>query len=202
VLGSLNVRSAAPQWLRTLARFARSASARHDARHELRRRLRGEPSLPEGPLHRVLVLCHGNICRSPFAAALLSTRLPTCEVRSAGLHAGEGNPADPLAVKCADRLGVSLAGHRSARVDSEMLAWADLILVMQGAHAAAIEPPRRSRVRLLGDYLPAPPFLLQDPWGQEERVFDQVFERLSIAVENLAVRIETRRSQSPPRSAD
>ena len=83
-----------------------------------------------------------------------------------------------------------------------MLAWADLILVMQGAHAAAIEPPRRSRVRLLGDYLPAPPFLLQDPWGREERVFDQVFERLRIAVENLAVRIETRRSQSPPSSAD
>jgi len=187
--------SAAPRWLRSLARLALSAPAREDARHELRRRLRGEPRLPEGPLHRLLVLCHGNICRSPFAAALLATRLPTVEVRSAGLEAGEGDPADPTAVRCAGRMGVSMTGHRSLRVRTEVLAWADLILVMQGSHTAAIEhewPQFRSRVRLLGDYLPAPPYLLPDPWGEEEPVFDRVFARLVRAVENLALRIETR----------
>src|SRR6266404_712562 len=109
------------RWLRSLARLVRSPAARQDARHELRRRLRGEPGLPEGRLNRVLVLCHGNICRSPFAEALLAARVPALEVRSAGLHAGDGNPADPSAIACAERMGVSLAAHRSARVDAERL---------------------------------------------------------------------------------
>ena len=130
----------------------------------------------------MLVLCHGNICRSPFAAALLAARAPALEVRSAGLQAGTGNPADSTAVKCAYRMGVSLTAHRSLRVSTEALDWADLILVMQGFNKASIErdwPQFRSRVRILGDFLPAPPYLLPDPWGQEEQVFDRVFARIA-----------------------
>lgn len=174
-------------------RLARSAAARDDARHEWRRRLRGEPPLPAGPLRRLLVLCHGNICRSPFAAALLAARIPDREVRSAGLQAGEGSPADPVAVACAARMGVSLTQHRSRRVCGEVLAWADLILVMQGSHVAWIErewPQFAARVRMLGDFLPAPPHLLPDPWGERDEVFDHVFSRLTSAVEGLALRIE------------
>jgi protein-tyrosine phosphatase len=190
------MRSAASRWLRSLARIARSAPARHDARYELRRRLRGEPPLPAGALRRVLVLCHGNICRSPFAAALLAKRVPGLEVRSGGLHAGTGNSADPTAVGCAERLGVSLAAHRAQRVDAELLAWADLILVMEGSHAAAISrgwPQFASRVRLLGDYLPDPPHLLPDPWGRPEPVFDRVFARIGSAVDRLVERLEAER---------
>lgn len=190
------MRSAVPRWVRSLGRLALSAPARADAQNELRRRVRGEPRLPEGPLNRLLVLCHGNICRSPFAAVLLATRVPTREVQSAGLGAGDGNPADPTAVLCAGRLGVSLAAHRSRRADAAMLAWADLILVMQGAHAASIRrdwPQFASRVRLLGDYLPDPPYLLADPWGEPEPVFDRVFARIVTAADNLAERLESRR---------
>jgi protein-tyrosine phosphatase len=182
--------------------LALSATARQDARHEFLRRLRGEPSLPDGSLQHLLVLCHGNICRSPFAAALLAARLPMLDVRSAGLEADDGNPADPVALKCAERHGVSMAGHRSMRVSADLLAWSHLILVMQGSHVATIErrwPQVRNRVRLLGDFLAAPPYLLLDPWGQREDVFDEVFGRLSSAVESLAVRIEAASIAAPAR---
>ncbi len=187
------IRSWAPEWLRALVRLLRSAEARQDARHELRRRMRGEPDLPDGPLRHLLVLCHGNICRSPFAEVLLAARMPAREVRSAGLHAGDGNPADPSAIACAQRMDVSLAAHRSARVGAELLGWADLVLVMQGSHAAEIErrwPQYSGRVRLLGDFLPAPPHVLPDPYGQEDQIFDRVFARLRIAVERLTARME------------
>jgi protein-tyrosine phosphatase len=175
-----------------MGRLALSATARQDAGHELLRRLRGEPALPPGPLGNVLVLCHGNICRSPFAAVLLAARAPALEVRSAGLHADDGNPADAAAARCAERMGISLAGHRSRRVDTELLEWAHLILVMQGSHVATLQhawPQVGGRARLLGAFLPAPPYLLEDPWGQPEAVFDDVFARVKRAVENLVVRI-------------
>lgn len=183
--------------LRTLARLVLSASARHDARYEWARRLRGEPPLPDGRMQRVLVLCHGNICRSPFAAVLLAARLPQLEVRSGGLQAANGDPADATAARCAQRRGISLAAHRSARVNAESLGWADLVLVMQGSHVAEIErawPQFGPRVRLLGDFLADPPYLLPDPWGKEEAVFERVFTRLADAVERLAVRIEKRQA--------
>jgi len=191
------IRSWAPESLRVLVRLVRSAEARQDARHELRRRTRGEPALPDGPLRHLLVLCHGNICRSPFAEVLLAARLPAREVRSAGLHAGDGNPADPSAVACAQRMGVSLAAHRSAPVGAELLGWADLVLVMQGSHAAEIErrwPQYSGRVRLLGDFLSAPPHVLPDPYGHDAPVFDRVFARLRSAADGLAARIEAQRA--------
>jgi protein-tyrosine-phosphatase len=195
------IRAFAPGWLRALARWARFAEVRQDARHELRRRLRGEPALPHGPIRRVLVLCHGNICRSPFAEVLLAARLPDCEVRSGGLHAGDANPADPSAIACAERMGVSLAAHRSTPVGPELLGWADLVLVMQGSHVAEIErrwPRFAGRVRLLGDYLSEPPHVLPDPYGHDAPVFDRVFARLRSAVEVLAARIDAQRAGNDP----
>src|SRR5262249_48101577 len=165
------------------------------ARHELRRRLCGEPELPNGPVRRALVLCHGNICRSPFAEALLAARIPGFDVRSAGLHAADGHPADRSAIAAAQRMGVSLAAHRSARVTAEMLAWADLVLVMQGYHAAAIArqwPQFRDRVRVLGDFLEEPPYGLPDPWGEDEEFFDRVFGRIDRAVDRLVACLEHR----------
>ncbi len=70
---------------------------------------------------------------------------------------------------------------------------------MQGAHVAEIErnwPQFHSRVRLLGDFLPTPPYVLSDPYGEPDLVFDQVFMRLRTAVENLAARIQARQSGS------
>lgn len=185
--------AAAPRWLRRAGRLALSASARQDARHELRRRVRGEPALPPGDLRRVLVVCHGNICRSPFAAVLLAQSALDLDVRSAGLHAAKGDRAYPAAAAGAARLGVSLDMHRSTPVSAEGLADRDLILVMQGAHTAEIARRWRDalpRVRLLGDFLPEPPHLLPDPWGQSDAVFDAVFARVKSAVDHLAKRIE------------
>ena len=190
------MRSRAPQWLRTLVRWLRSGAARSDARHELRRRLAGEPALPEGALRRVLVICHGNICRSPFGEALIAVRAPALEVRSAGLHASDGNPADLQAIACAQRMGVSLVAHRSQLATNDLLGWADLILVMQGAHVAEIArrfPSCVGRVRLLGDYLPEPPYGLPDPWGEADEVFDRVFTRLRAAADRLVARISAHR---------
>jgi protein-tyrosine phosphatase len=136
----------------------------------------------------VLVICHGNLCRSPFAAAVLGRALPALTIASAGLAAGEGGAADPSAACAAARRGISLGAPRTRRVGAAELRGADLVLGMEGRHVEAallLAPERRGRVRLLGEFLPAPPYTIPDPWGRDDAVFDQVFERIELAAQEL-----------------
>lgn len=177
------------------ARLLRSRNARLALIHDWRRQLAGEPTLPARPIGRVLVVCHGNICRSPFAAAYLAQRSPGIEVRSSGLAAGEADPADPTAVRVAARHGHDLSQHRSRPLGPADLVEPDLVLVMEAAQAAAFRaraPALAERVRLLGDFLAARPFGIPDPWGCSEAVFDRTFEQIAAALDRLAQRLAER----------
>ena len=102
---------------------------------------------------RLLMVCLGNICRSPMAEGALRARLQAAglanvvDVDSAGLgdwHAGD--PPDPRAITCALRHGVDIAGQRARRLrpadhdDFDLLLCADaevLRAVQAGAPANA-----------------------------------------------------------------
>ena len=72
-------------WPAVVARTLLQSDLRRDAFYEWRRRLTGEPALPAGPIRTVLLICQGNICRSPFAERCLARYAPDLEVKSAGL---------------------------------------------------------------------------------------------------------------------
>lgn len=105
-----------------------------------------------GPATRptsVLVVCTGNVCRSPAAALLLAARLPSAgiEISSAGTHALEGCPVDgPMAdlLRAAEvHTGTFLARPLTPRqLDS-----ADLVLVMSREHRSAAVAMRPAGVR-------------------------------------------------------
>ena len=179
--------------IRSGGRLLTSPSARANALHEWSRQLGGEPALLAAPIRSVLVLCHGNICRSPLAAALLLRRRPDLDVASAGLSAGDGAQADPLAIRVANDLGVDLTGHRSRPVTPGLVAGADLVLVMEASHARALRsyaPDAAPRTRLLGDFLDTGPFRIPDPWGLPREVFAATFARIDDAVGRLAARLD------------
>ena len=178
-----------PGWFRRAGRFVLSFEARQNALHEWRRRRLGEsPPLPK-TIRTVLAVCHGNICRSPFAEALLASRRKDLVVRSAGFNAGEGKPAEAGAVEAAHDFGVELDSHAAHRLGDDDVKWADLILGMEGHHATLIKrrwPDAARRTRLLGDYLPSPPHTIEDPWGQSDEIFEATFERISVGIDRLA----------------
>jgi protein-tyrosine phosphatase len=183
------------QGLRSVARVLLRAEHRQDLRHEWQRRLRGEPLLPAGPIERILVVCSGNICRSPFAAAWLARSLPGAQLRSAGIRAADGDGPETTACALAQRFGLDLRGHRTRALRADDLAWAQLVLAMEGRHVAPItrcDPRARPRTRLLGHYLDRPPYGIQDPWGRGEESFAATFRRIQSAAEQLARRIEAR----------
>lgn len=86
----------------------------------------------------VLVVCVGNICRSPLGERALKALLPGLEVGSAGLAALVGHAADETAARVAAERGLSLEGHVARQLTAELGAAHGLILAMEPGHRAEI----------------------------------------------------------------
>lgn len=99
---------------------------------------------PEDPGRvRLLTVCTGNICRSPYAAALLREGLEwarpgTFEVSSAGTHAPATRAMDPAAQRLLAERGVEDPGFRSRLLTGRLVAEQDLVLVMTGGHRETV----------------------------------------------------------------
>lgn len=139
----------------------------------------------------LLVVCYGNLCRSPLAAELLARAVAPfgIVVRSAGLI-GFNRPAPAEALAAAERHRVNLSDHRSALITAQ-LARADLIIVMdptQRRYICERFARRPSDVILLGDFDPEPveTRTIRDPVDQPRQVFDEVYARIARCVRQLA----------------
>lgn len=115
----------------------------------------------------VLVVCIGNICRSPLGETLLRTELEKhgsdIRVSSAGLHALVGQPADSETSAVAESHGVSLSGHKARQFTAELGRAADMILVM--------EPGHKSEITRLAPSLSGKTFLF-DQWTLAKGIAD------------------------------
>lgn len=177
--------------LRTAARVARRLPERllHPVRRwRARTALAGAP-----PPRSILVVCLGNICRSPFAQADLERRLggAPVSVRSVGfIRPGRPPPAEALAV-AAER-GFDLSEHRSRILDGERSP-VDLVVFMDPRHVprAGAAGVQARRSICLGDLDPRPiaTRAVADPFGapleQFRRSFDRI-ERCNAALVRLA----------------
>ncbi|MDP1575032.1 MAG: hypothetical protein Q8L78_08920 [Coxiellaceae bacterium] len=86
-------------------------------------------------MNRILVVCIGNICRSPAAEGFFKEAFQknniACRVDSAGLSAMVGHEAD-LAVRdiMLEDNHINLSSHRAKQLTEEMILQHDLILTM------------------------------------------------------------------------
>lgn len=136
---------------------------------------------------RILVICTGNICRSPMAEALLRLQLQQAgrevEVRSAGVGALVNYPADDAARERMRNREIDLDAHRAQQFTPELGRWADLILVMENSHRDAvvdIDPTARGKTYLLGHWNGSKN--IPDPYKRTDTVWD---EALALIDESL-----------------
>jgi protein-tyrosine phosphatase len=103
----------------------------------------------------ILVICEGNICRSPMAEGLFKEALPGFTVRSAGLGAMVGMPADESAIQLMRDKGLDISAHRATQINRPMCVEADLLLVMdveQRSRMADLYPQLLGKTFRLGEY--------------------------------------------------
>ncbi|MCC1495733.1 low molecular weight protein-tyrosine-phosphatase [Alcanivorax sp. 1008] len=79
---------------------------------------------------KIVVVCTGNICRSPTAAAMLAAAAPAKKISSAGLAALVNHEMDGAAREVAEAHGLSCPPHQARQLDSAISSGADLLLVM------------------------------------------------------------------------
>jgi protein-tyrosine phosphatase len=162
------------------------------ARSERIRRWPGRALDRLGRARSILVVCQGNIIRSPFAAYRLDQALagrPGVCVASAGLAAVPGRPAHPLAVERGRSANLDLRRHAATRLTTASLEQADVVLVMETAHLVRMRrsfPGHRGKTFLLTCASRETPPEVRDPDGCERPVFEACFDHIERALQPLA----------------
>lgn len=127
----------------------------------------------------ILVVCVGNICRSPTGERLLQRLLPEHTISSAGVGALVGRPIDELAADVATEHGLATGGHEARQLTPDICRDAELILVMSPRNmeeVCRISPESRGKIMLFGKwqgYREIP-----DPYQREREAFERAYELL------------------------
>ena len=133
------------------------------------------------PAMRIVFVCTGNICRSPYAEYLARdlTGSPDLEFASAGTIARAGTPAFEGGLAVAAELGIDLTPHRATHLTSEVVAQADIIYGMEDEHVEAVlQLAPNARVELLRPDAGGIP----DPYGEDRQAYLEIYELIETAL--------------------
>ncbi|MFS1423642.1 phosphotyrosine protein phosphatase [Shewanella sp. 10N.286.48.B5] len=144
---------------------------------------------------KILVVCVGNICRSPTGEAALKKLLPNKTVASAGIASLKselvGKPADATAIEIAKNYDLDLSTHQSQQLTRELAQQYDLILVMEKGHIRAVTdmiPEARGKTMLFGHWQNQKD--IPDPYRQSKELFEIVFKAIDIAAQGWATKLK------------
>ncbi|MFO6299489.1 arsenate reductase/protein-tyrosine-phosphatase family protein [Rahnella selenatireducens] len=138
----------------------------------------------------ILIVCTGNICRSPIAERLLRQILPDRKIDSAGVSALVDNAADPSAAAVAKKHNLALDGHRATQFTSALGRQYDLILVMEKSHQEQItrvSPEARGKIILLGHWLGDRE--IPDPYRKSQEAFESVYRLIDQACQSWLLKL-------------
>lgn len=143
--------------------------------------------------NNILIICTGNICRSPIAEGLFSARLKPSgiQVASAGVSAMVGWPAEDLAIEVMRDHGLDIRGHRARQVTQPMLAESDLILTLDQSHSDWLNrafPQYRGRVHKVLKWQKNRD--VDDPYLQPRQAFEKSFEDIELGLQDWLKRLE------------
>ena len=143
-------------------------------------------------MHKILFICHGNICRSPMAEFLLKDIVKkrgledAFEIASAATSREEiGNPVHYGTRNKLAQFGISVAGKHAVQVTKRDYEHYDLLLVMDSNNIRNLRrvlgEDTQNKVHLLLDYTERKGESIADPWytGDFDVTYDDIMEGLA-----------------------
>lgn len=135
--------------------------------------------------HRILIVCIGNICRSPTAEFLFRRAFAGRDIEwgSAGLGALVNRPMDPLAQALLAEHGLDGSAHRARQLTPALMRQADLVLAMEQGHVGSMQrlaPEASGKVMLLDKWGAGQD--IPDPYRQQRPAFEHVYELIERSV--------------------
>lgn len=148
---------------------------------------------------KILMVCLGNICRSPLAEGILKSKLDSnFTVESAGTAAYHvGNKPDPRSIAVARQNGLNITNQRARKFTKQDFVDFDIIYAMDNSNyqniiALAENNQQKEKVKLiLNESFPDKNLDVPDPYYGGDKGFENVYNMLDNACEIIAKRINT-----------
>lgn len=131
--------------------------------------------------NNILVVCVGNICRSPTGEHLLKNLCKDKNIDSAGISALVGHDIDKVAKEVASENDLAIERHIAKQLTLKLCSENDLILVMEKKHfekVCSIAPEARGKIMLFGQWTSQE---IPDPYRRSKETFQQVYQMLESA---------------------
>lgn len=144
----------------------------------------------------IVVVCTGNICRSPMGERLLAHALKkeagplkNLKVISAGTHAASGQPASYHSVKALEKANIDLSDHKSQPVSEEMLKRSVAVFCMSQSHRdilSVLYPEYADRFHLYREFMERPERSdIVDPFGLNASAYENSLDNMVEAIPSL-----------------
>lgn len=140
------------------------------------------------PVNRVLFVCYGNICRSPFAERYALLNGLKAELASAGFHAVSGRASPAHLLRAAGTLDVQMDDWRSKTISTDLVANADLILTMDSENYLMMQqrfPQARNRTVPLALFDGGRSCEIRDPYGMNEEETAEILATIANSIDGL-----------------
>ncbi|MES9824315.1 MAG: hypothetical protein ABW127_07780 [Candidatus Thiodiazotropha endolucinida] len=167
----------------------------------MRAKKKSRESISKREGNNILVLCYGNIYRSPLAEYLFKIFCSSeaYNIMSAGFHKKVNRTCEPEYLQILEEYGYDLYEHRSKIVRPSDLKWADIILIMDRYNFDMLKKMDRdciSKTMWIGAFSKRKSVEVQDPYDKGYDFTKDVIDDIELCIKDICLELSNKQPVS------